>query len=132
MGHRILIAEKDRVLRVVIKKALKNLGFEFCEVDWLEGVNKTITEFKPNLVIIDLSGKVEWGLRWAEKLRDDSSTKKLKVMAVVDDIDRESLTYLIKLSVRKILTKPFNERDLKEKVMKVLKLESEVPMNSGQ
>ena len=79
---KILIVEDNEMNRDMLSRRLIKKGFEIIiAVDGEEGVKKTLSE-KPDLILMDMSLPVMDGWEATKKLKSNSDTSKIPVIAL--------------------------------------------------
>lgn len=94
---RVLVIDDEMHLRLFIKAVFDSAGYETATArDGEEGVRK-LSEFRPDLVSLDLMMPNQGGIRFLTELRADpkhSGVKVLVVSAIEDETFRHSLALL--------------------------------------
>jgi CheY-like chemotaxis protein len=94
---RVLVIDDEMHLRLFIKAVFDSAGYETATArDGEDGLRK-LTEFRPDLVSLDLMMPNQGGIRFLTELRADpehSDVKVLVVSAIEDGTFRHSLTLL--------------------------------------
>ncbi|MGR3318846.1 MAG: response regulator [Candidatus Anammoxibacter sp.] len=105
MIKKILIIDDSRVSRLIIKKCIQNdMGYEFCEAsDGQEGLEK-FREFKPDVVILDLTMPVMNGREFLSKVKNESSNA--LVIVCTADIQKKTLEDVMSLGALEVIKKP--------------------------
>lgn len=115
---KVLIIEDNDDNRDILKHQLTYLGYEVVEaVDGLAGL-EAVTKEKPDLVIVDIMMPGIDGREVARRLRADSRTKDLPVLAATVLFHTEDIHSCLVAGCNDVLTKPFTLQQLKEKLDK--------------
>ena len=115
---KVLIIEDNDDNRDILKHQLAYLGYEVVEAaDGLEGLEKVENE-KPELVIVDIMMPGIDGREVTRRLRADSKTKDLPIMAATGLFHTEDIHSCLVAGCNDVLTKPFTLQQLKEKLDK--------------
>lgn len=115
---KVLIIEDNDDNRDILKHQLTYLGYEVAEaVDGLAGL-EAVTKEKPDLVIVDIMMPGIDGREVARRLRADSRTKDLPVLAATVLFHTEDIHSCLVAGCNDVLTKPFTLQQLKEKLDK--------------
>jgi len=115
---KILIIEDNDDNRDILKQQLKYLGYEVVEAaDGLEGLNQVAKE-QPDLVIVDIMMPGIDGKEVTRRLRADSKTKDLPVLAATVLFHSEDIHSCLAAGCNDVLTKPFTLQQLKDRLEK--------------
>ncbi|OGP98948.1 MAG: hypothetical protein A2W10_00120 [Deltaproteobacteria bacterium RBG_16_55_12] len=116
---KILIIEDNDDNRDILKHQLEYLGYEVVEAaDGLEGLNQVAKE-QPDLVIVDIMMPGIDGKEVARRLRADSKTKDLPVLAATVLFHSEDIHSCLVAGCNDVLTKPFTLQQLKDRLEKL-------------
>jgi len=116
---KILIIEDNDDNRDILKHQLEYLGYEVVEAaDGLEGLNQVAKE-QPDLVIVDIMMPGIDGKEVARRLRADSKTKDLPVLAATVLFHSEDIHSCLAAGCNDVLTKPFTLQQLKDRLEKL-------------
>ncbi|MEK6562863.1 MAG: response regulator [Candidatus Binatota bacterium] len=116
---KILIIEDNDDNRDILKHQLEYLGYKVVEAaDGLEGLNQVAKE-QPDLVIVDIMMPGIDGKEVARRLRADSKTKDLPVLAATVLFHSEDIHSCLAAGCNDVLTKPFTLQQLKDRLEKL-------------
>lgn len=116
---KILVIEDNDDNRDILKHQLEYLGYEVVEAaDGLEGLNQVAKE-QPDLVIVDIMMPGIDGKEVARRLRADSKTKDLPVLAATVLFHSEDIHSCLAAGCNDVLTKPFTLQQLKDRLEKL-------------
>ncbi len=116
---KILVIEDNDDNRDILKHQLEYLGYEVVEAaDGLEGLKQAEKE-KPDLVIVDIMMPGIDGKEVARRLRADSKTKELPILAATVLFHTEDIHSCLAAGCNDVLSKPFTLQQLKEKLNKL-------------
>ena len=116
---KILVIEDNDDNRDILKQQLEYLGYEVVEAaDGLEGLNQVAKE-QPDLVIVDIMMPGIDGKEVARRLRADSKTKDLPVLAATVLFHSEDIHSCLVAGCNDVLTKPFTLQQLKDRLEKL-------------
>lgn len=121
---RILVVDDDAGLRELLKRYLKEQGFEVVAVRDGPAMERALTEGSFDLLILDLMLPGEDGLSLLRKLVGTQSLPIIMVSARGEDIDR---IIGLEVGADDYIAKPFNPRELLARVRAVLRRRSTVP-----
>ena len=117
---RILTVDDSRPIRMIVSKALLEMGFEVGEAeDGNDGLKK-LKEGAYDLVVLDVTMPNLDGPGMLAKLRE--SGDKTPVLMLTSESKTSIVAALMKLGIQDFVLKPFKGDELKAKVLKALKL----------
>jgi len=115
---RILIVDDDKAMVESIKRALapeKEYSVDFA-YDGFEAGQKFITH-KPDLIILDIRMPKVDGLQLCSAIRADPNNSHVKIFVISGMVDDTMAQKVLKLGANDYLSKPFNNKVLKEKII---------------
>ena len=118
---RVLVADDDFALRLLMSESLSLAGFEVMEAsDGLEAVERFF-EFRPDIVLLDVEMPGLDGFEVCERIRDDDARHRIPVVMVtgLDDIDSVNRAY--DAAATDFITKPINWTILGHRVRYMLR-----------
>lgn len=119
---KILIIEDNDDNRDILKHQLEYLGYEVVEaVDGLDGLIQVEKE-RPDLVIVDIMMPGIDGREVARRLRADSKTKDLPILAATVLFHTEDIHSCLAAGCNDVLSKPFTLQQLKDRLEKFSQL----------
>jgi len=127
---RILTVDDSRPIRMIVSKALIEMGFEVGEAeDGNEGLKK-LQGGGYDLVVLDVTMPNLDGPGMLAKMREGGD--KTPVLMLTSESKTSIVAALMKLGIQDYLLKPFKGDELRAKVLKALKLPANyVAQNSG-
>jgi two-component system, chemotaxis family, chemotaxis protein CheY len=116
-GKKVLVVDDSAVMRQIIKKNLKELGFSVL----LEAENgaaglKKAGEEPVDLIVSDWNMPNMTGLEFLKAVRADASLKGIAFIMVTSESDKEKIMEAVKAGVNQYIVKPFNAIQLEEKI----------------
>jgi two-component system cell cycle response regulator len=127
---RILTVDDSRTVRMILTKQVSELGFEIDEAeDGEQGLAK-LEEATYDLVLLDVTMPVLDGPGMLAKMRANGN--KTPVLMLTSESKRSIVAQLMKLGIDDYILKPFKNDELKRKIMKSLKLGTELPVVPAQ
>jgi len=117
---RILTVDDSRSIRMIVSKALGELGFEMGEADDGNAGLKKLQEGSYDLVVLDVTMPNLDGPGMLAKMRE--SGDKTPVVMLTSESKTSIIAALMKLGIQDYVLKPFKGDELKIKVLKALKL----------
>jgi DNA-binding response OmpR family regulator len=127
---RILTVDDSRPIRMIVSKALVEMGFEVGEAeDGNDGLKK-LKEGAYDLVVLDVTMPNLDGPGMLAKMREAGD--KTPVLMLTSESKTSIVAALMKLGIQDYLLKPFKGIELRAKVLKALKLPADyVAQKSG-
>ena len=115
---KVPVIEDNDDNRDILKHQLEYLGYEVVEAaDGLDGLNQVEKE-RPDLVIVDVMMPGIDGKEVARRLRADSKTKDLPIIAATVLFHTEDIHSCLAAGCNDVLTKPFTLQQLKDRLEK--------------
>jgi CheY-like chemotaxis protein len=120
---RILVADDNLQIRMLVKAALRPLDCEISEaVDGEEALERAFAE-PPDLVLLDVTMPKLDGFEVLSFLRKHPQTAGLKVVMLTTAAQKADLQRAIELGCEEYVVKPFEPRTLRETVGRVMEAE---------
>jgi two-component system, cell cycle response regulator len=117
---RILTVDDSRSIRMIVSKALGELGFEMGEAEDGNAGLKKLHESSYDLVVLDVTMPNLDGPGMLAKMREGGD--KTPVLMLTSESKTSIIAALMKLGIQDYVLKPFKGEELKLKVLKILKL----------
>ena len=116
-GKKVLVVDDSAVMRQIIKKNLKELGFsDLSEAeDGAAGLKKAGEE-PVDLIVSDWNMPNMTGLEFLKAVRADASLKGIAFIMVTSEADKEKIMEAVQAGVNQYIVKPFNAMQLEEKI----------------
>jgi len=122
MSHKILTVDDSRTVRVLVQRTFKAYECQIFEAaNGVEGLAMAAKEL-PDLILLDVTMPVMDGVEMLSKLKSDPDLKNIRVMMLTAEGSRENVLKIAKLGIRDYLVKPFKEKSLLEKALKIVEL----------
>ena len=116
-GKKVLVVDDSAVMRQIIKKNLKELGFgELSEAENGAAGLKKASEEPVDLIVSDWNMPNMTGLEFLKAVRADASLKGIAFIMVTSESDKEKIMEAVKAGVNQYIVKPFNAIQLEEKI----------------
>ncbi len=104
----------------VLTLQLEKMGFAVVSANTgMEGVTKAVEE-KPQLILMDIMMPGMDGREATRRIRSNPETKAIPILAVTAITDKSQLRECIEAGCNDYMLKPFNYKDLQEKIQAVL------------
>jgi putative two-component system response regulator len=119
--EKILMVDDDALVTEVIGAVLRSNGFRFESAsDGVEGLLKA-RDLHPDLIFLDISMPGMDGFQTCRRLREDPVTRKIPVVMLTADTDRESRIKALEAGANDFLTKPVDNTELVVRANNLLK-----------
>ncbi|MFW6389596.1 MAG: response regulator [Halanaerobiales bacterium] len=119
--RKIMVVEDAKNIILVLKKSLKNAGYDVITArDGLEAIEKAQSS-APNLILLDILIPKMNGFLVFEALQDDPKTEEIPVVFISAKAEKEDLEKAISMGAKDYLIKPIKQEDLLETVEKYIK-----------
>ena len=116
-GKKVLVVDDSAVMRQIIKKNLKELGFsELSEAENGAAGLKKAGEEPVDLIVSDWNMPNMTGLEVLKAVRADASLKGIAFIMGTSASDKEKIMEAVQAGVDQYLVKPFNAMQLEEKI----------------
>ena len=118
---RILIVDDEVDMTTLISKALeKEINFEIDVANSGFKAGVKLTEFKPDIVILDIIiGDID-GREFFKHIKEVPELSKIKVIGISGKIDLLEEQSLLDMGFNSFIRKPFNMKELKDTIFKVI------------
>ncbi len=121
-GKKVLVVDDSSVMRQIIKKNLKELGFNDISdaEDGIAGLKK-LGESPFDLVVSDWNMPKMTGIEFLKEVRKDSGLKGTAFIMVTSEADKSKIVEAVEAGVSQYIVKPFNANQLEEKIKSIFK-----------
>lgn len=123
----ILVVEDERPIREMMIFALRRYGFEVGEAEDAEGARLSISERRPDLVLVDWMLRRMSGLDLARILRGTRLTSGIPIIMVTARVEEQDRIAALDCGADDYLTKPFSPRELLARINAVLRRSRSAP-----
>ena len=121
-GKKVLVVDDSSVMRQIIKKNLKELGFgDITDADDGASGLKKLGEGSFDLVVSDWNMPKMTGIEFLKAVRADDGLKSTAFIMVTSEADKEKIVEAVEAGVSQYIVKPFNANQLEEKVKAIFK-----------
>lgn len=119
---KVLIAEDSDVNRMVVKKHIEKIGFQYVFVENGQECINTLKENLYDIILMDMQMPVMDGFQATEYIRNqfNEEKKNIPIISMTADVTSEAVESYKKAGVNDVLKKPFNTEELKFKIISVL------------
>ncbi len=116
-GKKVLVVDDSAVMRQIIKKNLKELGFtDLTEAEDGAAGLKAAGEGGFDLIVSDWNMPNMTGLEFLKAVRADGALKGVAFIMVTSEADKEKIMEAVQAGVNQYIVKPFNAVQLEEKI----------------
>ena len=121
-GKKVLVVDDSSVMRQIIKKNLKALGFgEISDAEDGAAGLKKLGDAPVDLVVSDWNMPKMTGIEFLKAVRADDKLKGTAFIMVTSEADKEKIMEAVQAGVNQYIVKPFNANQLEEKIQAVFK-----------
>ncbi len=121
-GKKVLVVDDSSVMRQIIKKNLKELGFgDITDAeDGAVGLKK-LGDTPVDLVVSDWNMPKMTGIEFLKAVRADDKLKGIAFIMVTSEADKANIMEAVQAGVNQYIVKPFHANQLEEKIQAVFK-----------
>ena len=119
---KILVVDDMSTMRRIVKNILKQLGFN--NLEEAENGQEALTKLKADtygFVVSDWNMPVMMGIDMLRAIRADEKLKKIPVLIVTAEAQKENLMEAVQAGVSNYVVKPFTAETMQEKINKIFK-----------
>ncbi|GAB1724331.1 MAG TPA: chemotaxis response regulator CheY [Nitrospira sp.] len=119
---KILVVDDMSTMRRIVKNILKQLGFN--NLEEAENGQEALTKLKADtygFVVSDWNMPVMMGIDMLRAIRADESLKKIPVLMVTAEAQKENLMEAVQAGVSNYVVKPFTAETMQDKINKIFK-----------
>lgn len=118
ISYKIMLVEDDATITEVLKRQLGRWGYQVCAQTDFDRVMDTFMQWKPDLVLMDLSLPYFNGYYWCSEIRKISQTPIIVISSAGDDMN---LVMAINMGADDFIAKPFSMEVIIAKIQAVLR-----------
>jgi two-component system, chemotaxis family, chemotaxis protein CheY len=119
---KILVVDDMSTMRRIVKNILKQLGFN--NLEEAENGQEALTKLKADtygFVVSDWNMPIMMGIDMLRAIRADEKLKKIPVLMVTAEAQKENLMEAVQAGVSNYVVKPFTAETMQEKINKIFK-----------
>ena len=121
-GKSVLVVDDSSVMRQIIKKNLKELGFgDITDAEDGAAGLKKLGDAPVDLVVSDWNMPKMTGIEFLKEVRSDSKLKAIPFIMVTSEADKGKIMEAVQAGVSQYIVKPFNAVQLEEKIKAIFK-----------
>jgi CheY-like chemotaxis protein len=121
VAKKVMVVDDESSMLELVRGVLERENLEVITVESGQECLNRLKDIKPDLILMDMMMPIMSGREATERIRKDPKTKNLKIafltVARFSDVGRNTLK---ELNVLDYITKPFDNRDLANRVKKLL------------
>ena len=117
---KIIVVDDMSTMRRIVKNILKQLGFN--NLEEAENGQEALTKLKADtygFVVSDWNMPVMMGIDMLRAIRADETLKKIPVLMVTAEAQKENLMEAVQAGVSNYVVKPFTAETMQEKINKI-------------
>jgi putative two-component system response regulator len=128
-NKKIIVVEDSAFARLMVCGKLKKLGYKNITMPdtsveaWEQIADAQLSDYPFDLVITDLNMPDLDGMDLIEKIKSDPLSESLKIIVISADADEIIIKVTLSMGALGYLTKPVEEKDLKDMVHSALSLD---------
>lgn len=116
---KVLIAEDDRTVRMLVRSLLQNAGYEVVEAENGRAAIDMALDFKPDLVVLDSIMPVMDGMETIAQMNAHPDLAKIAKLVLSGRRASEDIVNALRTGADDYLTKPFDRAEFLERVRKL-------------
>jgi len=119
---KILVVDDMSTMRRIVKNILKQLGFN--NLEEAENGQEALTKLRADtygFVVSDWNMPVMMGIDMLRAIRADDKLKKIPVLMVTAEAQKENLMEAVQAGVSNYVVKPFTAETMQDKINKIFK-----------
>lgn len=129
--HKVIVVDDDPDIRRLVETVLQRDGFISTSVGSSAELFKKLTQFKPEMIVLDLQLPDEDGFAILKKLRANPATASISVvMLTVQSVDSYKIAGL-EIGADDYIVKPFNQGEFVARIKAVLRRSKPKPETGG-
>ena len=120
MGQRILIVDDEPNIVISLEFLMKKEGFEIAVATDGEAALRLASEFRPDLILLDIMMPKKSGFEVCQALRADPALAAIKVVMLTAKGRETEVAKGLALGADAYITKPFSTKDLLARIKSLL------------
>ncbi len=120
MAKKILIADDEPNIVISLEFLMQRNGFEVKTAGDGEAALRLVTEFRPDLILLDIMLPLKSGYEVCQKIRENPDVSGMKVVMITAKGRDIEVAKGLALGADAYITKPFSTQDLLDKVKSLL------------
>jgi type II secretory ATPase GspE/PulE/Tfp pilus assembly ATPase PilB-like protein/ActR/RegA family two-component response regulator len=123
-GQRILVADDDRMIRLIMRMLLEKEGYKVLEAENGAIAMETARRERPDLMFVDLQMPDMNGFQVLEMMRGDASLASIPVLVLTSETSSEVETRVLEMGADDYVNKPFEPEVLLSRMRAVFRRNS--------
>uniref|UniRef100_UPI0003903FA9 Response regulator n=1 Tax=Thermotoga maritima (strain ATCC 43589 / DSM 3109 / JCM 10099 / NBRC 100826 / MSB8) TaxID=243274 RepID=UPI0003903FA9 len=120
MSKKVLLVDDSAPIRKMVSFVLKKEGYEVIEAENGQIALEKLSEFTPDLIVLDIMMPVMDGFTVLKKLQEKEEWKRIPVIVLTAKGGEEDESLALSLGARKVMRKPFSPSQFIEEVKHLL------------
>jgi DNA-binding response OmpR family regulator len=120
MSKKILIADDEPNIVISLEFLMQNSGYQVKTAANGDEALRQITEFRPDLILLDIMLPQKNGFEVCQKIRENPAWNRIKVVMLTAKGRESEVTKGLALGADAYITKPFATRELLDNVQRLL------------
>lgn len=120
MAKKILIADDEPNIVISLEFLMQRNGFEVKTAGDGEAALRLVTEFRPDLILLDIMLPLKSGYEVCQKIRENPDVSGMKVVMITAKGRDIEVAKGLALGADAYITKPFSTQDLLDQVKRLL------------
>ncbi|EKD42647.1 MAG: periplasmic sensor hybrid histidine kinase [uncultured bacterium] len=120
MAYKILIADDDKDLTLVMGDLLRSIGYETREAHEGIDVLELACEYKPNMILLDWNMPYGKGSAVMEMLMEKDLIKEIPIIVISGSDEPGMKETALKMGAKLVIRKPYETKDLLNAIQKIL------------
>jgi DNA-binding response OmpR family regulator len=120
MAKKILIADDEPNIVISLEFLMQRNGFEVKTAGDGEEALRLVSEFRPDLILLDIMLPLKSGYEVCQKIRENPEVSAMKVVMITAKGRDIEVAKGLALGADAYITKPFSTQDLLEQVKRLL------------
>lgn len=120
-NERILVVDDEIDVRALMVIVLESAGFEVSELESAHNLMDKVLEWKPSVIVLDVTMPQVDGLTVLKQLKEDSSTRHIPVLMASAQGQKSTLLRAKELGATDFMVKPWGDGEFEWRVQECLK-----------
>jgi len=120
MAKKILIADDEPNIVISLEFLMQRNGFEVKTAGDGEAALRLVSEFRPDLILLDIMLPLKSGYEVCQKIRENPDVSAMKVVMITAKGRDIEVAKGLALGADAYITKPFSTQDLLDQVKRLL------------
>ena len=116
----ILIVDDEEIIRNILEKLIRALGFEALSADSSSDALTIIKQHQPDLILLDIMMPGSNSMEVIQEVREDQSLNQTAIVMISGTDDLNAIAAFIKAGADDFLLKPFNATLFKARIVHTL------------